>query len=145
VTRREKSFRRDMTFHVNRRNYGRNIPATDIDFLEYDNHKPILLWEAKSDKSRWRNGVRTSGMRAQYKLAQMAEIYYRVVENSDDWSQIAMYKVLGWNGATPIVERTAMFTLREFVEALYIFRKREFPGGIAVPDELEQIIFSITE
>jgi len=143
MARQEKSFARDMTFHINRRAYGKDIPATDIDFLEFDKLEPVLLWEAKSDKSHWRKGRRTASMIAQWKLAERAEIPYRVIEHSDDWSQVTVYEVKEWKGWMPIIGKETAMTLTEWIAALYAIRKREVPNGVKVPDKLGAIIFSI--
>jgi len=139
--RREYSYSRDMTFHINRRGYGKDIPATDIDFVEYDNLEPVLIWEAKSDKSHWKQGRRTASMIVQWKIAQRANIKYRVIENSDNWSVIRSYKILGWDRMRPKVEQVGVYTLPEFIQALYKIRGREIPSWVNVPDELEPISF----
>lgn len=140
--RREETFERDMTFHVNRRRYGKNVPATDIDFLEYDHHIPVLLWEAKSHRSKWKEGRRTSSMRAQWKLAQMAGIDYAVVEHTDDWSAIAVYTIGSWEKQKPIIANEIHMSLPQFVKWLYIIRGREMPQVIRIPNSLNPIIFS---
>ena len=140
--RREYSYSRDMTFHINRRNYGRNIPATDIDFVEYDNLEPVLIWEAKSDKSHWKQGRRTASMIVQWKIAQRAGIEYRVIEANNDWSVIQSYKILGWDRMKPRIAKAGTYTLPEFITALYKIRGRELPDWLQVPDKLEPISFA---
>ena len=139
--RREYSHSRDMTFHVNRRNYGKNIPATDLDFVEFDNLEPVLIWEAKSHMSHWKQGRRTASMLVQWKIAQRAGIKYRVIEHNDDWSIIRSYKILSWDRLKPNVVEIGTYTLPKFVEALYKIRGREKPEWIKVPDRLEPISF----
>ena len=151
MARSEYSYKRDMTFHVNRRKYGYNIPATDIDFLEFDNYQPVLLWEAKSLRSKWKEGYRTASMVVQFKLACRAGIEYRVVENNKNWSKLIVYKLRGWHkGSTwiPIIESSTILTLREFVCWLYEIRGRTltiahgFTIEHYIPDSLKPIIFS---
>jgi len=43
----ERTFQRDMKLLVRHRQWGFNMPAVDIDFLEYDNRKSIALVEYK--------------------------------------------------------------------------------------------------
>lgn len=152
MTRHEMSFRRDMSFHVARRKFGYNAPATDIDFLEYDNLEPVLLWEAKSIKSRWRNGRRTASMIVQWKLSKLAGIPYVVVEHNDKWSKITVFKIGGWKHKVPIISDERKMTLRQFVAWLYKIRGRTIESELnsrntkqtwldIVPNELEQITF----
>lgn len=149
----EMTFKRDMSFHIARRRFGYNLPATDIDFLEYDNKQPVLLWEAKSTRSGWRNGKRTASMEAQWNLAMRAEIPYRIVEHNEDWSIVSVCNVSDWNKGLPVIESEQEMTLREFVTWLYEKRGRdielELGGGMLVeidwhdriPESLEIVVF----
>ena len=151
MTRPEYSFERDFTFHLARRRFGRNIPATDIDFLEFDNLRPVLVWEAKSNQSKWRTGVRTASMVAQWRLATQANIEYRVVEHSHDWSQLCIVKVRGWYKMgylwRPHIESEITMSLPEFLAWLYSVRDRdmmaELPHGMffhtEVPSALKPV------
>ena len=160
MTRPEYSYKRDMTFHINRRQYGRDAPSTDIDFLEFDNYHPVLLWELKSVQSKWKSGHRTASMVPQFILACRARIEYRVVENNKDWSELVVYSLRGWykkqiHGSRgpyhvwiPIIESRTVLTLPEFVCWLYEIRGRTltiahgFTIEHYIPDSLKPIIFS---
>lgn len=146
MSRHEMTFKRDMSFHVARRRFGYNIPATDIDFLEYDRLEPVLLWEAKSNRSSWRNGNRTASMVVQWKLANMAGIPYAVVEHNDEWSEITVCKIDDWKDKKPIIADEQKMTLKQFVSWLYEIRNRRVPLVLSniVPDELKQIAFEGT-
>lgn len=128
--REEITFARDMTFHLARRKYGSNIPATDIDFLEYDHKQPVLLWEAKSTKSGWRDGIRTASMEAQWNLACHAGIPYRVVEHNKDWSELSVCTIAKWEGKKPIIETEIAMSLFEFVSWLYEIRGRNIKSEL---------------
>lgn len=146
MSRPEMSFQRDMSFHVARRKFGRNAPATDIDFLEYDNLEPVLLWEAKSTRSRWRSGVRTASMIVQWKLAAMAGVPYVVVEHNDKWSTITVCEIGDWEGRKPVISNEWQMTLKQFVAWLYEIRGRDIRFELKawsdiIPDELEHIPF----
>lgn len=91
MAKKELTHKRDMTFHVNRREYGDNIPATDIDFLEYDRWQPKMLLELKSSRA-WA-AQNNSNVIVQYRLAQMADILYRVVESNKNWSQLTVIEI----------------------------------------------------
>jgi len=43
----ERTFQRDMKLLLRHRQWGFNVPAEDIDFIEYDNRKAIALVEYK--------------------------------------------------------------------------------------------------
>ena len=143
MARKEQSFSRDMTFHVNRRGYGNNIPATDLDFVEFDNLEPVLIWEAKSDKSHWKEGRRTASIIVQWKIAKRANITYRIVEHADDWSIIHSYEILSWDKMKPEYRLVGTFTLPQFVKALYQVRNRQMPKNLNVPDRLEPVSFGL--
>lgn len=134
MSRPEMSFRRDMSFHVARRKFGYNIPATDIDFLEYDNLEPVLLWEAKSTRSQWRSGVRTASMVVQWKLARMANVPYAVVEHNDDWSMLIVCEVDDWEDKVPIIVNEQKMTLKQFVTWLYEIRDREIESELVIEE-----------
>lgn len=152
MSRPEMTHARDMTFHIARREFGFNIPVTDLDFLEFDNFEPVLLWEAKSIKSHWRDGKRTAGMKAQWNLAKRANVPYVVVEHNEDWSEVTVCKVGNWERMQPIILSEQAMTLKQFVSWLYEVRDRDIErelGNILleqkwtdiIPDKLEPVTF----
>ncbi len=138
-TRQQNSYFRDLTFHVNRRKFGYNIPATDLDFLEYDNFQPIDLREFKNKKSGWREGNRTASVRAVYNLAKCANIPFYVIEHNDNYSEITVCFIEGWNEGIPQLSEQTM-TLPDYVSSLYKIRNRDVPETILIPESLSSII-----
>lgn len=132
MTRQQNSYFRDLTFHVYRRKLGSNIPATDLDFLEYDNFQPVDLREFKNDKSKWREGKRTASIRATYNLAKKANIPFYIIEHNDNYSNLCLCKVIDIKGTIPITEDQKM-TLPQYIENLYKSRGRELPEGMNLP------------
>ena len=139
MTRKQNSFFRDLTFHVNRRNFGRNIPSTDIDFLEYDNFQPVDIREFKNKNSNWRSGERTASIKATFNLAKMANIPFYIIEHNDDFSSISICQIKKWNRNVPVVFNEQNMTLPEYVKSLYKARNRTFPDSVYVPNTLTQI------
>lgn len=128
------TFYRDQTFLFNRREFGRNIPATDIDCLEFDRLEPICLWEAKSGRSSWRMG--SSSIAAQYLLAERAGVNYFVAEHNPDWSRIIVCHLSGLDREArkwtppPIIENETTYDLRGFVKMLYSLRDRNIENEL---------------
>jgi hypothetical protein len=161
--RKEITHRRDMTFHVNRRDYG-SLSATDIDFLEYKYNgnevELLLLWEAKLSNSNWRSkqsGI--SSMEAQWTLAKRAGVPYVVVEHDEAWSKIVICRVDDWKHSwegrpmlEPVISSEQEMTLKQFVSWLYGIRGVDIGQRLnnvllkqkwtdIVPDKLEPITF----
>lgn len=153
----EKTFKRDMTLHVARREWGKKLLTTDIDFLEfdYDNDlEPIMLIEIKSLRSGWRNGKRTASMIAQWKLAKKADIPYTVVEHNDEWSEMIVCEIdsLDLKSGIPSISKEQKMTLKQFVMWLYGIRGMKITDWLDhhplaghwtdhVPDRLEPVTF----
>jgi len=135
----QKTFYRDLTFHVNRRKFGSNIPATDIDFLEYDNRQPISLSELKDKRSHWRKGTSWANIEATWNLAERANIPYYITEYAEDWSEISICRIGGIKGKIPIIDEERIVTLSGYIEHLYTIRNREVPAHIkrVIPQKLE--------
>lgn len=132
----QKSFFRDLTFLYHRRNFGRNIPATDIDCLEFDRLQPLCLWEAKLKGSKWREG--SSTIATQFLLSQQAEIGYFVAEHNTDWSKITVCGLSGLDTShskwkpKPVIQSETGYGLQDFVKMLYTLRNRR------IEDELQE-------
>jgi len=127
------TFYRDYTFHGYRRLFGENIPATDIDFLEFDNHQPIAILEQKTQNSHWREGIRTDGLIAMWHLANKADIPLYVAENNLDWTRVAICAIGGFDETVPqIVENETVTDIRGLVRFQYDMRGRKVPLGVGM-------------
>jgi hypothetical protein len=116
--------------------WGADVPATDIDFLEYDRGRAVALCEWKHEFSQDVLGEIKidANMRARIHLANSAKIPLFVIVRSDDMSwfdviaqnsiAIDYFKSIG----VPIKER--IYGEDNFIRFLYYIRKREAPQHI---------------
>lgn len=93
--RKERTFERDMELSQLHREWGWDVPAFDIDFLEYDQGKPIALIEYKR-RDNWETApvVRDANLKALITLGQQAKVPVFCVFYKPDHS---MFRVIGLN------------------------------------------------
>lgn len=72
----ERSFWRDLVLLQKHRGWGYDVPGEDIDFLEYDNCRPVALFEFKMRKNDWQtcDVVIDANLKAMTQLADMARL-----------------------------------------------------------------------
>ena len=129
----ERTGWRDRDLSARHRHWGRDCPATDIDFLEFDNCEPVALLEFKHERAQPYNRFSAS-IRACRKLGDAAGVPFFVVIRADDFSwfeinaenQIAVDKFTGAH----IRERSRRVTEEKFVRFLYWLRNREAPETV---------------
>jgi hypothetical protein len=81
----ERSGWRDLGLSGRHRLWGHDCPATDIDFLEYDNGVPVALLEFKHERAeRYRTG--SANIRACRNLADRGKIPFFVIIRANDLS-----------------------------------------------------------
>jgi len=127
------TFYRDYTFHGYRRLFGDDIPATDIDFLEFDHHEAVGIVEQKTQGSKWKEGQRTDSLIAMHNLAKSAGIPLYVAENCQDWATVNICTIDSFNGQhgkIPHVRDEICTDTRGLVRFEYHIRGRKVPPSI---------------
>ena len=91
----EHTFERDLTLCTLHRQWGYDVPATDIDFLEYDNRNPNALVEYKK-RDNWRTAPvdKDANLTALIRLGNRAQIPVFCVFYKPDHS---MFRVIPVN------------------------------------------------
>lgn len=107
--------------------YGPNCPATNIDFLEYDNARPVALIEVKARGApipRHSN----PNLQAQRALADSFPIPFFIVHYALDfsWFQVRPEN----NAASTVLPQPTQMTETAYVTFLYALRKRTPPVSV---------------
>ncbi len=91
----EHTFERDLILCQLHRSWGYDVPATDIDFLEYDERRPVALIEYKKRQD-WQTAQvnKDANLTALVRLGNRAQIPVYVVFYSPDH---AMFRVIAMN------------------------------------------------
>jgi len=126
----EKTFRRDMKLLLRHRDWGWNVPAEDIDFLEYDERKAIALFEYKrtTDLATCKVNIGEANIQALIDLANKASVpIFCTFYNPN----------LKWYRVFPLNEQAqkkgppqGIIAESKYVDFLYWLRGRQIPEGI---------------
>lgn len=131
----ERSFHRDIGLLVRHRQWGFNMPAVDIDFLEYDERKSIALVEYKRslDLANSKPNLADSNLQALIDLADRASLPVFCTFYSPNYN---WYRAFPVNG---IAEQQAppdrVLSEYEWVDFLHWLKGRQ------IPEYLEQKLF----
>jgi len=125
----ERTFQRDMKLLLRHRQWGFNIPAVDIDFLEYDNRKSVALIEYKraSDLAECNPNLTDANLQALVDLGDRASIPVFCT----------FYKSLKWYRVFPVNEIAkqkgppeGILSEYKYVDFLYWLKGRQMPDHI---------------
>ncbi len=130
AVRQERSGWRDENISRRHRDWGWDVPAVDIDFLEYDHETPISIIEYKQRNLRTDVSLKlNSGMRALSKLADMAKIPFFAVFYMDN---LAYFRIFAVNSLAHEVDiPRQILSEKEYVSWLYTLRGRPIPSNIS--------------
>lgn len=126
----EITFQRDMKLLRRHRKWGWNVPAVDIDFLEYDERKAVALVEYKKAQSPGASAVdfKQANIQAFIDLGNRASIPVFCVFYTPD---LKWYRVLPLNNIA--VRRdppVGIITEQRYVDFLYRLRGRDVPHWV---------------
>ena len=131
MSREERTGWRDREYSKRHRLYGRDCPALDVDFLEYDRGKVVALVECKHRHAR-RQDLSHPTYRALIDLGDRAEVPVLLARHAEDFS---------WWIVTPLndlaknfVPEKTVLTEKGWVTLLYHVRGRELPGRLLFDD-----------
>ena len=125
----ERTFQRDMKLLLRHRQWGFNIPAVDIDFLEYDNRKSVALVEYKKaqDLAQCSPALTDANLQALVDLGDRARIPVFCT----------FYKGLKWYRVFPVNEFAkqkgppdGILSEYKYVDFLYWLKGRQMPEHI---------------
>lgn len=121
----EKTGKRDLALNNRHRTWGWNVPAEDIDFLEYDNKKAVALVEYKKENAP-RVFLKTdANLSALRDLADRAGLPAFVVRYAIDfnwWTVRALNKIAKSIVPEPLIR----IPESKYVEFLYSIRGRKY-------------------
>lgn len=83
MTAHERTGIRDLSYSAWHRTLGPNLPACDLDWIEFDRGVPVALLETKHLQAADEN-IYTASLRAQEKLAEMASLPHFIVRYDVD-------------------------------------------------------------
>jgi hypothetical protein len=121
----ERSGFRDLGFSKRHRLYGRDCPATNIDFLEYDEGQSVAVIEAKRERERFDE----PNKKAIIDLSNRASLPAFKVVHADDFS---IFTVSSLNPIARRFLKSKPGTMQEseFIRFLYAIRGRDVPEEI---------------
>lgn len=126
----ERTFERDMKLLLRHRQWGFNIPAVDIDFLEYDNRKSIALVEYKRapDLARCNANPANANLQALVDLGNRASIpvFCTFYNPNLKWYRIFPLNETAKKKAPP----DGIVSEHKYVGFLYWLKGREIPDHI---------------
>jgi hypothetical protein len=130
----ERTGWRDTSLSLRHRLWGKNCPATDIDFLEYDSGRGVALCEWKHERAAPYESL-DANMRARRHLADAAKLPFFVIIRADDCS---WFEVIPENNKAEEIMARADITDKsyraesevEFVGFLYWLRGRRIPQEV---------------
>lgn len=126
----ESTFQRDMHLLLRHRSWGFDVPATDIDFLEYDNAKAIALVEYKRTQDlnacTPRDGA---NLEALADLGDRAElpVFVTFYNQTLAWYRIFPVNAHAVNTGPP----EGILPEIKYIDFLYWLRGREIPDEVA--------------
>lgn len=125
--RKERTGWRDKTLSDRHRIWGYDLPAVDLDFLEYDENEAVALIEYKNEHA-WLQNPDDSSYKALIDLGNKAGLPVFAARYTDDYSTWFV-SWLNKKAKEYVPERTEM-TEEEWVTILYKVRGREIPPEI---------------
>jgi hypothetical protein len=128
--RKERTGWRDEAISRRHREWGYDLPITNIDFLvvDYDRAKPVAIIEYKHERALLSN-TSSASYRAIGELCNLANIPFFVVQYKGDftiWTLIPVNKK-----AREIIGETKKLSEYDYVDFLYKLRGRVMPDNIA--------------
>jgi len=128
----ERSHWRDLSLNDLHRKWGWNCPATDIDFIEYDDGRAVAVFEYKHESAAPAYPS-AANVRALVDLCTRAGVPVFGVRYANDktWWRV---KPLNRFAAKWVPAEPAVMSQREFVTLLYKIRGRSLPTGLSLPD-----------
>ncbi|KKM81716.1 hypothetical protein LCGC14_1326950 [marine sediment metagenome] len=107
IVKKEQTFQRDLVLCELHRQWGYDVPACDIDFLEYDRGNPVALVEYKK-RNDWQSAVinKDSNLTALVRLGNRARIPVYCVFYSPDHS---MFRVVPMNSHASARQQSMQF------------------------------------
>lgn len=126
----ERTFHRDMKLSQRHRDWGFDVPAVDIDFLEYDNGKAVALVEYKrvQDLAKCNPNPNTANMQALIDLGNRAlvPVFCVFYTYKLKWYRVFPINELAKNQSPP----NDIIPEQKYVDFLYWIRGRCIPEGI---------------
>lgn len=132
----ERSGWRDRDISKRHREWGFNCPATDVDFLEYDQGRGVALCEWKHERAKMYDSEKDVNIKALRNLANSAKIPFFVIIRANDLSWFDVYpenktakETMTRGGLDDHCFRAT--SELDFVQFLYWLRGRVVPDAIA--------------